>query len=62
MKTIAETMKKQQSANSMRSIAHAELNRLEQRLIYAHDFCPSKVEYYKQLIVNHKSAFSKYLN
>ena len=62
MKTIAEQMKKQQSANSMRVIAHSELNRLENRLNYALDFMPSKVAYYKELISQHKSAFSKYLS
>lgn len=61
MQTIAEQMKKRQTANSMRMIAERELNRLEQKLDYALNFSPHKVEYWRELIRQHKSAFSRYL-
>jgi len=62
MKTIAEQMKKKQTKNSMRVIAHRQLDELENKLNYALNFSPHKVEYYRELIRQHKSAFSRYLN
>ncbi len=61
MKTISETMKKAQNLTSMKLIAHKQLNELEIKLIHALDFSPHKVEYYRELISQHKSKFSKYL-
>lgn len=61
MKTIKQTMEKVTPINRMRVIAHSVLNQLEQKLNYAFDFAPHKVEYYKECIRQHKNSFSKYL-
>lgn len=59
MTTIMQSMKK--GERNKTAIAEKQLLNLELRLISAKDFAQHKVEYYKELIKQHKETFADVL-
>jgi hypothetical protein len=57
METILKQMKRGQEARERETTKQRLIGEYEQKLNYAYDFTPHKVEYYKELLKQAKNLF-----